>query len=590
MHAIDWLIVVVLNGAVIVYAMLKSRDTETSSDWFLAGRSLPWWVVGLSLYATCIDSTDLVVDAGAAYGFGMAHFVANWVGVVGGWLLLAHFVALPMYRAGMYTNAEYLEARFGPSARAVSVIVQVAYRTVIIGMIGTAGYLTLSIVCGWSDPLAWSVVGAIALIATVYTMIGGLKSVAITDALQSFIMLAASVILFFFVWGEVGGWSGIEARLEAHKPGLAKEVLHVGSGQVATVPTDGLSETGVARELRLGGKHDTQRHEIVRRTPAWLVILSLIIAGVAYAVVNHTQSMRLFGSRSIWDLKMSVVLAAVLLIAVSFFNLTLGVMGRALHPDLATLPVDLAPEAKKTVDMIFPVVLRDFTTLGLKGIVVAGIFAAAFSTYDSIGSTLSALITRELYARLLVKDRDDAHYLAVGRWLTPLIILGSFAYVPFLLQEGMIFVYLRIVGAFVVPLMTIYLMGIFTRVHRSSGTTGLCAGFAYGVVALVAPGLFLEQGVALLPMALMDGFTTGPMTMGVTAVTQLLVSLVKGFEPRGELLHEETSGWLRRSQIEVQQGQAGQDSGPPRTVAWLPGLLGITVLTVALVLSFWVFW
>lgn len=110
-----------------------------------------------------------------------------------------------MYRAGMFTNAEYLEARFGISARVISILVQVLYRTVIIGMIATTNYLTLMIVCEWSSLMAWTAVVAVALVATIYTMIGGLKSVAITDAMQSIIMFVAGAILFFYLV-ESRGW------------------------------------------------------------------------------------------------------------------------------------------------------------------------------------------------------------------------------------------------------------------------------------------------------------------------------------------------------------------------------------------------
>ncbi|MFP6768319.1 MAG: hypothetical protein VB859_09120, partial [Planctomycetaceae bacterium] len=207
MTIFDWLIVVGLNGAIIVYGLLKSRETTSSADWFLAGRSLPWWVVGFSLWATAIDSSDLVADSGGTYQIGMQYFVTNWVGTVVGWFVAAHFIVLPMYRAGMFTNAEYLEARFGPTTRIISVFVQVQYRTLILGIIATTIYLTLSVVCGWGPLATWTTVVAIAVLATVYTAMGGLKSVAITDALQSIVMIVASIILFVIVWNQVDGFA-----------------------------------------------------------------------------------------------------------------------------------------------------------------------------------------------------------------------------------------------------------------------------------------------------------------------------------------------------------------------------------------------
>ena len=215
MTLFDWIIVLAFNAPIIVYGLVRSKDTKSSADWFLAGRSLPWWTVGLSLYATAIDSSDLVADAGGTYALGLSYFVTNWVGVVVGWVLAAHYVFLPMYRAGMYTNAEYLEARFGPVARVLSVFVQVQYRTMVLGIIATTVYLVLRIVCDWGDA-AWWAVGVMAIVAAIYTALGGLKSVVFTDALQTVVMVIASVTLFIIVWNAVGGWSGLEEKLAFH--------------------------------------------------------------------------------------------------------------------------------------------------------------------------------------------------------------------------------------------------------------------------------------------------------------------------------------------------------------------------------------
>ena len=77
---IDWTIVIVLNGSIVLYGLYLSRGTRSAADWFLAGRSLPWWMVGLSLYATAIDSSDLVADSGGTYKLGFSYFVTNWFG------------------------------------------------------------------------------------------------------------------------------------------------------------------------------------------------------------------------------------------------------------------------------------------------------------------------------------------------------------------------------------------------------------------------------------------------------------------------------------------------------------------------------
>ena len=566
MTAIDWIIVLALNGPVILYALLKSGSTRDSKDWFLAGRTLPWWIVGLSLYATLVDSTDLVVDSGATYGGGVKFYLINWIGCIGGWLLLAHGIILPMYRSGMYTNAEYLESRFGLSARVTSVLVQVLYRTVILGMISTTNFLTLKIVCGWGDAMAWTVVACIAVLATFYTMAGGLKMVAITDSLQSIVMILATVVFFFIVANEVGGWSGLQAKLTAESAELEQQMMHTGSEVVTRTDATALGQAEIEKHLRLGGTHDEATKQIVHRSPAWLACLSLILAGLAYSIVNHTQSMRLLGARNERHLKQSVAFAGVVLIGATFLAQSLGLFGRALFPDIDTLPVD---ESIRSKDAIFPVMVRDLTSAGLKGLIVAGVMAAAFSTYDSIGSTLSALLTRDVYRRMIAPDRDDAHYLAVGRWLTPAIIFGSFLYIPALLSGGMIDFYLKVVSSFVVPLLVVYLIGSFTRAHRSSALVGLVAGVGFGLYAFAAKSF--SDTTALLPPALMDGNATGPVTFLVTALAMGITTLIRG---------RETSSLFWQSPDAL--GQA-EDTGT------LPLALGLAVLALGLFLGFVIF-
>jgi SSS family solute:Na+ symporter len=584
MSPIDWTIIAVLNGSVIVHALLTAKRSESSGDWFLAGRTLPWWIVGLSAFATAIDSSDIVADSGGVYTLGIAYFVTNWVGTVGGWVLLAHCIALPMYRAGMYTNSEFLEARFGPMARVLSSLVQVQYRTMVLANISTTLFLTFAVV-GGLEREAWWAVGVIALLATAYTVRGGSRSVALADVLQSAVMLTASIILFTVVWNAVGGWQGIESKLAEHDASLPAHMLHVGGERIETADVRGSSEQDVMRRLLLGGEYDEERQVITRHTPAWLACLSFILVGMAYSIVNHEQSMRLFGAKSAWDMKMSVVVAGVLLIGITFSNLMMGIMGRALFPSREVLPV--AESLRQTADAIYPILVRDFTSVGFKGIVIAGLLAAAISTYAGIGAAMSALLTRDVYARLIARDRDDAHYVRVGRWMTLGVMAGSFLYVPFLLEQGMMMFYLDLVATFVVPLLTVYLMGVFTRVHRKSGTIGLLAGVAYGVWRLIAGKVATSAGVAIMPAWMQDSFAAYPISLLITAGTMVLVSLALGFEPRAQLLHAEAEGWLRRSQLQAQRGEHSLDA--PRSNL-LPIVLGIGVVGLGAVLSFVVFW
>jgi SSS family solute:Na+ symporter len=584
MSALDWVVIVLLNGAIIIYTLLRARPATTTSDWFLGGRNVPWWVVGVSAFATAIDSSDIVADSGGVYSLGVSYFVTNWVGTVVGWVLLAHFIAVPMYRTGMYTNSEYLEARFGPTARVLSSLVQVQYRTMVMANISTTLFLAFAVVGGLGDS-AWWAVGAVVLGALSYTIWGGSRSVAWTDAAQSIIMVAASLILFFVVWNAVGGWSGLHERLAAHDARLPMRLLHVGSEQVEVIPVANASQASLSRQLLLGGDYDREHETITRRTPAWLACMSFVLVGMAYSIVNHEQSMRLFAARTIWDMKMSVVVAGLLLIGITFFNLMMGVMGRALYPRQAALPV--GDTLRQTADAVYPILVRDFTVTGFKGIVIAGLLAAAISTYAGMGAAMSALLTRDVYARLIATDRDDRHYLLAGRWLTLAVTGGSFLYVPFLLKQGMMTFYLNLVSAFVAPLLTVFLMGVFTPVHRRSGTIGLLVGFGYGVWRLASEKLAVDHGLLIMPAIMMNSYAAYPISVVITAGTMALVTATLGCERRYGSLHPAQMDWSRRSRLESTDLKSLLEVERNHKT---PLVLGLGVIGVGLVLSFVVFW
>ena len=440
MTLFDWFIVIAINGAIVSYGLYLARGTTTTYDWFLAAKGLPWWIVGLSMFATAVDSGDYVAVVGGAYKFGLSNLTSWWLGIPIGWFVVSYFVFLPLYRGGMFTNAEYLEHRFGPTVRLLSALIQVQYRTNVLGNIAFSLYLTFSILTGWGNETWWLVAG-IALASAYYTAAGGLKSVAVTDALQSIGMFLAAVILWLVLWVFVGGWSGLEARLAAVDPTLVDSMMHVG----------GHSEPGV---------------------PVVLVIFGWIVTLTAYSVVNHSQAMRLLAARSEWDMKMAAFIGSVVLVVVMWFNVTLGILGRAIFPDLA-MP-----------DQVYPYLVQNFLGPGLVGIVVAGVLAGGISTYDSIGSSIAAIFTRDIYARFFVKNRNDEHYLFVSRCATFGVIALSFGYIPFL-DSGMVVFYLRITSVAVIPLFTVYMMGTLTRVHKRSGVVGLFVGIAYGCSSLL---------------------------------------------------------------------------------------------------------
>jgi len=153
--ASGWILVIGINGAIILFGLWKARDTHDSVNWFLAARGLPWWMVGLSMFATAVDSGDYVAVAGAAYDRGMPYISTWWIGMSVGWMVMTWVVLVPMYRSGMFTNCEYLEYRFGATARMIAVFIQLQTRTNVLGNVAFSLYLTFNMLTGWGLQTWW---------------------------------------------------------------------------------------------------------------------------------------------------------------------------------------------------------------------------------------------------------------------------------------------------------------------------------------------------------------------------------------------------------------------------------------------------
>lgn len=569
MTALDWAVVVVLNGGIVAYSLIAFRNKGESFDWYLAAKSMPWWVIGLSAFGTAVDSGDYVGIVGGSYNLGLSQLAQWWLGIAVGWTVLSFFVIVPMYRSGVFTNAEWLEFRFGPSVRLLAVLINVQSRTNVLGNIFFSMYLVLHIVADIEATTCWFVVVGVAISSVLYIVRGGLRAGVLTDALQSTTMIVASFVLWGFAYSGLGGWEGVATRLEAAEEGLADALLKVG----------GYSPDGV---------------------PALVVIFGFLVVLTTYAIINQYEAIRFLGARSEWDFKMAVLVASIATAICLFFNVSLGPMARAQFPGL------------EIVDRAYPLMIEAYLPAGLVGLVVAGLVAAGYSTFDSIGIGISSLFVRDVYARFIVKNGTDAHYTKVGRISVPIILALGFVYVPFLGEKGMLLFYLRLAGAIAVPLMTVMLMGVFTRVHRQTGIVGLLVGLGYGMSAILA-----DFNDWALPVWYQNTWWTYLWNLVLPALSMLIASKVIDWR-RGPVRDEELRGlvyarredpaslrqhmgqrlaalegtWLQKTLVEApirpEYPFAVGEGGPKWYLR--PGLWIGVYLTVASILLFVVLW
>ena len=222
-----------------------------------------------------------------------------------------------------------------------------------------------------------------------------------------------------------------------------------------------------------------------------------------------------------------------------------------------------------------------------QGLVVAAIFAAAISTFDSIGSSLSALFTRDIYARHISGQRDDRHYLSVSRWATFAILALGFAYIPFISsKDTMLKAFLTLIPVFVTPLFTIYLIGIFTRAHARVGIIGLMTGSTYGLVALVDREIY---DVAWLSSEFTGRWNALIWAMMFTLLGAMATTLVYGKQSEQMRVAKQQSGWLQSSSKSLSSlPEHPFKTTPPR---WLqPEPIAIVLIISTAILLFLFFW
>ena len=212
LSTIDILIVFAYFAAMMGFGIWKSRGQATSEDYFLGGRNLKWWMVGMSMVVSDIGALELVGVAGSAYLAGLAVANFEWIGCIPA-MIVAAFLFIPFYwKARIYTIPEYLGRRYNDVVRAIVAILWGLFMAVNLGIFLWTAAKTLELLIGW--PIYVSIF-LTALVIGGYTLIGGLKAVVYTGSLQFFVLVLGSLVILVLGFREVGGLEGLKASVQA---------------------------------------------------------------------------------------------------------------------------------------------------------------------------------------------------------------------------------------------------------------------------------------------------------------------------------------------------------------------------------------
>ena len=398
---------------------------ETTDDYFLAGRNLGWFVVGASIFASNIGSEHLVglAGSGATSGVALAHYEFHaWCLLVLGWVLVPFYM-----RSMVYTMPEFLERRFSPASRWVlSLISLVAYVITKIAVgIFAGGVVFGTLLPEMSLQLGsmtlnsfWIGSVLVVLLTGLYTVAGGMKAVAYTEALQTIILVIGSLVLTVYGLNALGGWDRLREVLGPEMFNLWKPLVPAGmEGTWAPV------------------KEPTRIAYYFNSNYPWLGMLFCApIIGLWYWCTDQYIVQRTLGAPNQTEARRGTIFAAFLKLLPVFIFIIPGMIALALAKTGQGGGLSVLVDASGNVvpaqaQAAFPLMVRDVLPTGIRGIVVAGLLAALMSSLAGVFNACSTLFTIDFYSKFH-PTATQAQLVWIGRVATTVMVLVGLLWIP----------------------------------------------------------------------------------------------------------------------------------------------------------------
>jgi SSS family solute:Na+ symporter len=440
---LDWILIAAYFVVVFLVAFWtsfsKKRKSKSSSDYFLAGRNIGWFVIGASLFASNIGSEHLVglAGTGAASGVAVGQFeiLASLILLILGWLFVPFYL-----KSGVFTMPEFLEKRYSSGARwYLAIISIVGYVLTKISVTIAAGGIVFESLMGiefWTGALI------VVIVTGIYTVIGGLRAVLYTDMIQMFILIGGAIAVTVVGLIQLGGVDELYNRAGSGFFSLWKPMSD------PNFPWTG-------------------------------ILFGAPILGVWYWCTDQFIVQRVLSGKDINHSRKGTIFAGYLKLLPIFIFVIPGVIAYAL-----TQTGDIVLDSP---DHALPTLIGTLLPVGLKGIVVAGLLAALMSSLSSVFNSCSTLITWDIYKKIK-PEATEKRLVLVGRIATVVLVVFGLMWIPMMkLISGQIYQYLQSVQAYISPpIAAIFLIGVLSkRVNSQGAIAALLTGFVLGIARLI---------------------------------------------------------------------------------------------------------
>lgn len=493
---VDWIIIAGYFLIILGLAWWVIRQkTDTPTDYFLAGRHLGWLIVGASIFASNIGSEHLVglAGSGATDGVALAHYELHaWALLVLGWVMVPFYM-----RSKVFTMPEFLERRFSPAARTIlSIISLVAYVLTKIAVGIFAGGIVFSVLMPEVNFLGMNSfwIGSILVIlfTGVYTVLGGLRAVAYTEALQTVVLVFGSLLVLIYGLDAIGGWDRLYEIAGSEMFDLWKPL--VPEGMTATWAP-------VIEPDRMAWYFNSEY--------PWVgMVFCAPIIGLWYWTTDQYIVQRVLGAPNETQARRGTIAAAFLKLLPVFIFILPGIVAFALAQtgEVPALREAMMNEQGQLITEeaqgAFPLLVAYVLPIGVRGIVVAGLLAALMSSLAGVFNASSTLFTMDFYSRLR-PDASERHLVWMGRVATVVMVVIGLAWIPVIQGGRGLYDYLQGVQAYLAPpIFVVFFLGVFNkRLNKYGCLWALLVGFGLGLFRLavdtpaaLAEGFVYEEG------------------------------------------------------------------------------------------------
>ena len=484
MNTIDLIIFFVFTLGVVLFGCSFYRKDHTSSDLTHAGRSLPGWVVGMSIFATYVSSISYIGYPGKAFASNWNAFVFSLSIPIASYFAARYFV--PFYRRGGSVSAyAFLEQKFGQWARLYA---SACYLLTQMARMGSILYLLavpMHILMGWN---MHTVIIATSVTIIIYSMLGGLKAVIWADAIQGFILIGGALLCLLILLFSMPGGPSQAFELAIHSPEGNKFSLGEFSSSLTT-------------------------------STFWVCLIYGIFINLQNYGIDQNYVQRYHAAKSDRDARFSALFGGYLFIPVSalFF-----LIGTALYSYYTAHTGDLPETIAAKPDYVFPFFIVNVLPVGLRGLLIASIFAAGMSTVSTSVSSAATIILTDYY-KPLARHSTEQRDVAVLRLSSCVVgLIGIVVAIAMLSVESIIDAWWTLSSIFSGGMLGLFLLGIMpSNIGRGAALTGCIAGIA--VIAWISlsatlnlPGIHLHEYLAIVlgtTTIFLVGFLGGAATM-----------------------------------------------------------------------------